>query len=145
MKRSVGLSAFILVLLAIAGWSGEAPVAGAGDPAAEIRSVLDKALEAFNKKDVAENMAFMHPGSPGYKVTLAKTKEMLEKYDVTAEVVEYHFVGVTGDYALIRIKQRNVFKQGPSKGTDVELVHALKRHEGKWKFWSLMQLDMKVR
>jgi hypothetical protein len=111
---------------------------------AEIRKVLDQACTAINNRDLKANMAFTHPESPNYKATLMKTQTMLAKYDITTEILEYDSIGTSGGYTFIRVKQKNTFRKGQYKGTVVELVHALKRHEGAWKFWSIMQLAMEV-
>jgi hypothetical protein len=140
MKETVVLMVCIIIALTFPCWAGDSPK---GD-AAEIQAFLRAAVEAFNKKDLEKNMDFMHPDSPGYKPTLMKTKELLEKYDVSIELVDYEYIGKTKDYALIRVKQRNKFSKGPYKGTEVEMIHALKKHHGAWKDWSLMQLEMKV-
>ena len=114
------------------------------DVAIDIRKVLDQALAAINNKDLRRNMALMHPESPNYRATLAKTQMMLTKYDVTTEIIDYDYIGASGGYAFIQIEQKNTFNVGQFKGTTVELVHALKKHEGTWKFWSIMQVSMVV-
>ena len=69
---------------------------------------------------------------------------MLEKYGIKAEIVEFEYIGSSGGYDFVHIKQKNIFRNGQFKGTVVELVHSFKKHEDKWKFWSIMQLSMEV-
>lgn len=115
------------------------------DNAADIRFVMNTAVSTINAGDVDGHMDTMHPNSPNYKATLQATISMIQKYKPTVEIVDYHYIGIIDDYALVRVIQRNTFTAGGFKGTDVRIVHSLKRDGEKWKMWAIMQLDMTVR
>ena len=45
------------------------------DTASELRNVLSEAYLTINKKDMAGNIALMHPNAPGYVATLQKNED----------------------------------------------------------------------
>ena len=114
------------------------------DIAADIRTVMDTAVSTINVGDVDGHMVTMHPDSPNFKATLQATKSMIEKYKPTVEIVDYKFIGIIDDYALVRVIQRNTLTAPGLKGTDVRIVHSLKKDGSKWKMWAIMQLDMTI-
>ncbi len=139
---------FMAVVLSFAFWSPFLSYAEESQVARQsvaelIKSSIEEAITAYNKKDIKGFMSFMHPESPEYKSVLVRTETTVSKYDVTAQLLEYDYICMSGVYQLVRIKQRNMFTCG-FYNCEEELLYALKIDQGQWKLWSVMKLDRKM-
>ena len=71
-------------------------------------------------------------------------EQMFPVFDMETSVIEFHFIGMSGDYAVTRVKQKLEKISGPAsfKSNVSEQVFVFKKNQGKWKIWQAVMLDM---
>jgi hypothetical protein len=142
------LVCFLAVTVCFVGWNSPGVSAQNSDVKPEtvveqLNTSIEKSFAAFNRKDLKGNMSFMHPDSPEYHQILVKNETTFSKYDVEAKLLEFEYIGMSGEYQLVRLKQSNIYACGPYS-TELELLYALKLYQGQWKLWTIMQLHQKI-
>jgi hypothetical protein len=137
----VGLSALALIWM----WIGQihATEAVAPEPSKEVlTAVIDAQLSGLKEKDVDLMMDTMHPKSPVYEGTRNLLDGPLKTLDLTIEYTDAEYLGKTGEYALLRCKQKTVnHNQVPFKDNVIDVIHVFKVDGSKWKFWQMTTLS----
>src|SRR5262245_8103132 len=81
------------------------PRAAAEDAlAAELRSVVERQVAAFNAKDVAAAMATLHTKSPEYATTEEALVSQFKDEKLTAALSSFQYVGHDDEFAVARVK-----------------------------------------
>jgi len=71
-------------------------------------------------------------------------EQVFPVFDLDVSLVEFSFVGLSGDYAIARVKQQLEKVSGPAsfKSHVNEQVVVFKKELGQWKIWQMVMLDM---
>ena len=71
-------------------------------------------------------------------------EQMFPVFDMETSVIEFHFIGMSGDYAVTRVKQKLEKISDPAsfKSNVSEQVFIFKKNQGKWKIWQAVMLDV---
>jgi len=71
-------------------------------------------------------------------------EQMFPVFDLNTTLEEFSLVGVDGDYAIVRVKQKIERVSGPAslKSHINEQVLVFKQEQGEWKIWQAAMLDM---
>src|SRR5215468_5568498 len=83
-----------------------APAAADDALAAELQSVVERQVAAFNAKDVAAAMATLHTRSPEYATTEGGLVEQFKDENLTAALSSFQYVGHDDEFAVARVKVR---------------------------------------
>lgn len=107
----------------------------AADPA--LREVVVKNMEATQTEDMSAILAMMHTKSPAYEPTKKQLPPLFQAYDLKYELISFEFIGITGEYALGRTKQRTTRTKGPAfRNNEIDMIQIFKKQDGKWKYWA---------
>ena len=110
---------------------------------ASIRALVDAHLKALNEEDLEAVAETMHKDSPVMKQTLAQLPQMFATYDLDFALVKLKFVGLSDDYAVVRMIQTTKKKAGPDfRDNKVDAMQVLKRQGEKWTFWTTAVLKV---
>ncbi len=128
-----------IVLLTVVSTSAFAGVAE------DVRAVVEENMAATQGEDMERMMNTIHRKSPSYQATRQQVAPLFQQYDLTYELNDYEFVGLTGEFAVIKVLQttRKVGGVGAFNNNQIELLQAFKKEGGQWKFWSQTILNMR--
>lgn len=153
--RSVFLSMFWIWWALIAFLVGYT-CAKADQPAeTEIRAVLDRNFDAYNRENVKDMLATLSPTLPRREEFAQQAAETFRDNDAYISVREFELLEVKGQYAVARVVQgtttgeaaaeptaEQVFYRENSKllptEAETEYVQAFKKEGGKWRLWLVM-------
>ncbi len=138
MRAGMRRMALMLALVVFSGVSYAASIAD------EVRDVVEENIAATQSEDMARMMKTIHSSSPSYQATLQQVPPLFQQYDLEYELKGYDFVGVTGEFAVVKVRQatRKVAGAAAFNDNELELLQAFKKENGAWKFWSQTILTM---
>ena len=128
------------MLAAVAALLGLAVGAGAADKdplATTLKGVVEDHVRAYNARDVQGAMRDVHSRSPEYDSTKAAMEEQFRGDPVTAELVDFSYMGHDNEFAVARMKLKIA---GPPtsqfQNNVVDEVMLFHQENGTWKLWS---------
>lgn len=129
---------FLVVLTAIS----SSVFAGVAE---DVKAVVEENMTATQSEDMERMMNTIHRQSPSYQATRQQVAPLFQQYDLTYELNDYEFVGMTGEFAVVKVRQttRKVGGAGAFNNNQLELLQAFKKEGGQWKFWSQTILTMR--
>ncbi|MFG1491537.1 hypothetical protein ABMA58_19960, partial [Oceanospirillum sp. HFRX-1_2] len=106
--------------------------------AEDVKAVVEENMAATQSEDMDRMMNTIHRQSPSYKATRQQVAPLFQQYDLTYELNDYEFVGMTGEFAVVKVRQttRKVGGEAAFNNNELELLQAFKKEGGQWKFWS---------
>lgn len=122
--------------------------AGAGEePTRQVLgAVYTTHLQGMKDKNLAVVIDTLHPGSPAFASAKASIAQTMINFDLSYKITDFQLVGVTGDFAVIRVKLETRKVGGAAQFEDNELdsLQIFRRTpEGKWKIWSSSVLQVR--
>jgi len=112
----------------------------------QLESVVKAHIAATSKESesIDDLMATMHTGSPVSMHLKTQMEQAFPVFDLNVSLVEFSFVGMDGDYAIARFKQKLEKVSGPAslKSHVNEQLFVFKQELGQWKIWQAAMLDM---
>lgn len=132
-----------LLSLVLAGAVVCGPVA-AGDRE-EVGAVYASHIQGMKDKNLAQVIDTLHPQSPAYGQAKAGVAQTMINFDLAYKILTFDLVGVTGDFAVIRVKLETRKIGGEAKFEDnvLDSLQVFRRAaDGKWKIWSSCVLDV---
>ena len=101
-------------------------------------------LRANESEDLDAALATIHTQAPTYTSTKQSSMSLFETYDLKYDLLSFSFIGQDGKYAIARIKQSTTKVSGPAfRNNDLDAIHAFRKENGKWKFWTIAILEVK--
>ena len=136
--------AIILAVVLFASIEARAEITQEGkDIAKELNSVITNNFKAYELEDIGEVMKTVHSKSPGFEATKQFSSQVFPVYDIKYELLSFKYIGLEGDYALARVKQKTSKVTGPEfKDNIIDSIVILKRENGLWKLWSQASLTV---
>ena len=114
------------------------------DIATDIEAVVIDNFRANESEDLDAALATMHTQAPTYTSTKQSSISLFETYDLKYDLSSFSFIGQDGKYAIARIKQSTTKVSGPAfRNNDLDAIHAFRKENGKWKFWTIAILEVK--
>lgn len=112
---------------------------------AQVRQAVEENMAATQAEDMARMMNTIHSASPSYQATQQQVAPLFQQYDLTYELKGFEFVGMTGDFAVVKVRQvtRKVGGEAAFNNNELELLQAFRKEGGQWKFWSQSILTMR--
>lgn len=105
--------------------------------AKQIKQTVIDNLTALKNEDMTRMMDTIHTQSLSYLTTKQQMAPLMENYELGYELLSFNFIGLSGDYAIGRTKQRTVKISGPAfRNNEIDMIQIFKKENGKWKFWS---------
>lgn len=131
-------SLLLLCLLALAPFSqADETVARA------VKQAVFDNLRYIENEDVSGAMSTLHRDSLNYQPTLQALQQFIGVYKLSYEITEFRFIGVDGELALARVKQRTRKLSGPAfQDNELDMVQIFKQEEGVWKLWSQANMEI---
>lgn len=113
--------------------------------AEDVKAVVEENMTATQNEDMDRMMNTIHQQSPSYQATRQQVAPLFQQYDLTYELNDYEFVGMTGEFAVVKVRQttRKVGGTAAFNNNELELLQAFKKEGGQWKFWSQSILNMR--
>ncbi len=112
----------------------------------QLESVINTHVTATSKdsESIEDVMKTMHSESPASMHIKVGLEQMFPVFDLDMSLTEFGFVGVSGDYAMARVKQKMEKVSGPAtfKNQVIEQVFVFKQEQNQWKIWQAMTLDV---
>lgn len=89
-------------------------------------------------------MKTMHSDSPVAMHLKTQMEQAFPVFDLNVSLMEFSFVGMNGDYAIARVKQKIEKVSGPAslKNHVNDQLFVFKQEIGQWKIWQAAMLDM---
>lgn len=113
------------------------------DIGADIKSVVEANFEATEAENLVGVLDTMHPESAAFGQTEALLKQLFPVYELDYEILSYEFVSVSGEYAIVRVKQHTQKVEGPEfMNNTADTLQVFKQHAGSWKLWSQAILEV---
>jgi hypothetical protein len=104
---------------------------------AELRSVVEQNLAAYNREDAAGAMNFIHTKSPEYSATQGALPGQFEVLDARTELVGFHYIGHDNEFAVARVKLKTVDQsEEPFSANVIDTITVFHQEDGVWKYWS---------
>lgn len=139
MRRLSSLLVTAVLLVAVQGAEAETP-----PTLEEVRDLVERNLEASQALDVEAVRSTIHSESPSIE-GLAEMAAQLRPYRLRYEAKKVEYIGMTGEYALVRIVQHTTRISGPEfMDNELDAVWAIRKEGDDWKFWSQMFLGLKA-
>jgi hypothetical protein len=143
IKVLVLVSLFCLPSISFAQTGLEAFTKTSADISAELKSVLLKNFEGYQKEDIGEILTTVHTLSPGYAATKSVADQIFPVYDLKYELSSFRYLMIDGGYALARVSQITSKIKGPAfHNNQIDLIIVFKQEDGKWKLWSQVILGI---
>ncbi len=112
----------------------------------QLESVVTAHIAATSKESesIKDLMVTMHTDSPVSMHLKTQMEQAFPVFDLNVSLVEFSFVGMNGDYAIARFKQKLEKVSGPAslKSHVNEQLFVFKQELGQWKIWQAAMLDM---
>ena len=111
---------------------------------AELRSVVERNLEACETEDLSLMQQTLHPSSPVFGTTVPAIRPLIAQYDLRYELMSFHCVGVWGDGAVVQVKQKTTKIRGPMFADNIaEARHELRKYGDEWRIWNTVVINVK--
>jgi hypothetical protein len=127
----------IVVLAALLGLAVGAGAADKNPLATTLQGVVEDHVRAYNARDVQGAMRDVHTQSPEYDSTKAAMEEQFRDLPVTAQLVDFKYMGHDDEFAVARMKLKIA---GPPtsqfQNNVVDEVMLFHQQGGTWKLWS---------
>ena len=111
----------------------------------EVKGVILRnfaATEAGSVEGIAETL---HTKSPAREASIQVMTELARRYKLRAELLEFRLVGVDGDYAIARGKQKICKVEGPEfRDSVVDSLYVFRKESGEWKLWQQCALETEL-
>ncbi|MCF6236780.1 MAG: hypothetical protein L3J70_10490 [Gammaproteobacteria bacterium] len=121
-------------------------LANSDEISSQLESVLKSQNVAMSKdsESIEGVMKSMHSESPASMHVKVAMEQMFPVYDMNVSLQEFSFVGVSGDYAIARVKEKIEKISGPAsfKSQVNEKIHIFKQEQSQWKLWQAIALDV---
>lgn len=130
------------ILLALVLLFSSGSFASAADNTAllkELVRIYQDNLVALQAKDLGKVIATFHPESPSFNNAKAAAAQSMVSYDLSYKLSGADFVGVSREYAVVRIVQETRRLAGDDKFQDnaMDVLQVFKQDKtGAWKLWS---------
>lgn len=142
LRVLLGLLGIILVLTS--GVFTPKSVYSQADEEAVLRAAVEKNFKGLEDENFDMAMDPVHTQSPGYLATKKLTTQLFENYDLKYELQHFKLIGIDGEYAVCRGKQKTTKISGPAfQNNIVDVIFVFKKEKGAWKFWSQSMLEAK--
>ena len=122
-----------------------AEVAGDDGLAAALRAPVAESIAAYGKKDAAGTLSRIDTRSPDYESTKLALDEQFKDLDVTAELVDFDYIGHDDEFAVARVKMKTTGK--PKSGfadNTVDSIMIFHYQDGAWKIWTEKVLGVEI-
>ena len=130
MKKKLIFTMCLLIGLATPSFAG-------GNIAKQIKKTVLDNLNALQNEDLTLMMGTIHTQSLSYLTTKQQIVPLMENYELRYELLSFDFIGMSGDYAIGRTKQRTVKVSGPAfRNNEIDMIQVFKKENDRWKFWS---------
>jgi hypothetical protein len=127
----------IVVVAALLGLAVGAGAADKNPLATTLQGVVEDHVRAYNARDVQGAMRDVHSQSPEYDSTKAAMEEQFRDLPVTAQLVDFKYMGHDDEFAVARMKLKIA---GPPtsqfQNNVVDEVMLFHQQGGTWKLWS---------
>ena len=105
------------------------------DPA--LRAVAVKNIEATQSENMEALLKLWHTQSPSFAPMKKQLPPLFQAYDLKYELLAFEFVGVSGEYAISRTKQKASKVKGPDyRDNVIDMIQIFRKEDGKWKYWA---------
>ena len=103
-----------------------------------LRDLVVGNITAYDKKDLDAAMATRRHKSPDYDSTKAALTEQFKDLDVTAELVDFEYMGHDeNEFAVARVKTKTTGEPGTGFADNtVDAIMIFHQENGAWKLWS---------
>ena len=119
--------------------------AALGALAAGLREVMAGNLAAYDRKDVDATMRSIDSRSPDYDSTKQAIAEQFKELDVTAELVDFDYIGHDDEFAVARAKVKTTGKPGTGFTNNVtDAIVIFHQEKGDWKLWDETILGVEI-
>jgi len=104
---------------------------------------LQENLTALQDEDMEGVMKTIHTQSPVYIPTQETCRTLFPYYDLKYELLDFEFIGMTGEYAIGRFRQKTEKISGPAfQNNIVDTVCVFRKEGDEWKFWNQVIIDV---
>ena len=127
----------VAVLATVLGFAASAGAADEDPLGATLRKVVQDNVAAYNARDVEGVMRGVHTRSPEYDPTRAAIAAQFTDLPVTAELVDFRYMGHDDEFAVARMKLK-VGGPPTSQFQDdvVDSILLFHQENGTWKLWA---------
>ena len=109
----------------------------------DIRALVQANMRATEAGELAALLETIHPDSLATP-QMEGGLQALAAYKLSFDAPSVEFVGMSGEYALIRVVQRTSRVSGPDfLDNEIDGIWALRLDGKKWKYWTQMNLEMR--
>ena len=130
----------LFITLVFSPWSNVGAEDGSADKA--IHQSLDQGIVAFNNENLSGALQSVHPDSPTYQVTKEQISRIFNNYDVKLELVDFEFVGESGPYAFVHVKEKSTkLSDTDFRNNTTDVVYIFRKHNNQWKLWGESVLE----
>lgn len=138
MRRLSSLLVTAVLLVAVQGAEAETP-----PTLKEVRDLVGRNLVASEALDVEALRSTIHSESAGIE-GLDEMAAELRPYRLRYEAKKVEYIGMAGEYALVRLVQHTTRISGPEfVDNEIDAVWAIRKEGDDWKFWTQMFLELK--
>lgn len=123
----------------------------AGDNTSElfktIIAVYKQNINGMKEQNIKAVIDTLHPDAPSFKQAKEAAAISMTKFQIENTIIGAELVGRSGEYAVLRVIQKNVKISGDGKFNDNELdvIQVFKMDKDKkWKLWSSSILSAKL-
>ena len=110
---------------------------------AAVKKSLQANFQATQAEDLKGIMSTMHSKSPNRAATQAQLPALFQQYDLKYELLDYQFVSVSGEYAIVRVKQYTSKLSGPDfRNNTIDSFMIFRQENAQWKLWAQTILDV---
>ena len=111
----------------------------------EIGAVYTAHLQGMKDKNLGAVIATLHPGSPAYGSAKAGVAQTMINFDLAYKITDFQLVGITGDFAVVRVvlETRKVGGEARFEDNALDSLQVFRKHDGKWKIWSSCVLEVR--
>ncbi len=101
-----------------------------------LQYVMENNLASFNRKDLGGTMSTIHTKSPDYESTKAALETQFQDLDVSAQLVDFDYIGHDDEFAVARAKVKTTGKPGTGfTDNTVDAMVLFHQENGAWKLW----------
>jgi len=112
----------------------------------QLEGVITAHIAATSKdsESIDDVMKTMHTESPVTMHIKTQMEQVFPVFDVNTSLVNFSFVGMDGEYAITRAKQKVEKISGPAqlKSHTNKQIIIFKQENEQWKIWQMAMLDM---
>jgi len=112
----------------------------------QLEGIISSHIAATSKdsESIDDVMKTMHTDSPVTMHIKTQLEQVFPVFDVNTTLLEFSFVGLDGEFAITRAKQKIEKISGPAqlKSHTSDQIIVFKQENGQWKIWQMAMLDM---